>query len=466
MRIPDIFYIYCRYKAIPSKMTKSNTFSYKLLTRLVFATILLFVAAPGFAQNDASSVDDALAKLPGIKIIHKKVTGSPFKAEYQLAIKQPIDHNDTTKGFFYQQLRLIHRDFSKPMVMETEGYSGRPGGNELEKILHCNDIDIEFRYFNKSKPEPLDWQYATFEQATADLHHINQLFRTLYQSKWISTGISRGGETALTYRYFYPDDVDATVPYVAPMPNDIEDKRIYNFLDTAGGAEVAAKIKNAQIFMLQHEKELLDKQSAYAQKQQYNTLGGIGAAFEYEIMEYPFSFWQISNIDPKDIPTGDNVEDYYKHLMKVFGDDVSGFSDQKSVDPYLPHSYMTYQTGYYKYNLKPFKAYLHYLKGPNPSAAFLPESLPRKAYDPGFEQKINAWLYKSGNKILYIYGGRDTWTACKAEYGPTVNAKTFIVPGANHYIARIKSMTPAMQQDFAAALEQMTGLKADVGVLK
>jgi hypothetical protein len=73
---------------------------------------------------------------------------------------------------------------------------------------------------------------------------------------------------------------------------------------------------------------------------------------------------------------------------------------------------------------------------------------------------------KNGNKILYIYGGRDTWTACKAEYGPTVNAKTFIVPGANHYIARIKSMTPAMQQDFAAALEQMTGLKADMGVLK
>ena len=165
----------------------------------------------------------------------------PYRLEYQLTVKQPLDHNDTTHGFFFQQVRLVHKDFSKPMVMETEGYAGRAQGNELEKILDCNDLNIEFRYFNKSKPDSLQWQYLTYEQATADLHHINQLFRTLYHSKWISTGISRGAETTLIYKYFYPDDVDASVPYVAPMPNDIEDKRIYSFLDTAGGSACVKK---------------------------------------------------------------------------------------------------------------------------------------------------------------------------------------------------------------------------------
>ncbi len=435
------------------------------VTGLLLTIALLFCTAAIFAQNVDVPVDSALARLPGVKIISKMVTHSPYKLEYQLTIKQPVDHNDTTKGYFYQQVHLIHRGFSKPMVMETEGYQGSSRGNELEKMLHCNDLNVEFRYFNKSKPDSLQWQYLTFEQATADLHHINQVFRSLYHTKWISTGISRGGETALTYRYFYPDDVDATVPYVAPMPNDIEDKRIYAFLDTAGGAAVVAKIRNVQLFLLAHEQEALDRQSLSTRRLHYNTLGSMGAAFEYAVMEYPFSFWQISDIDPKKIPTDSNFSDYYNHFVDVFGGDLSGFSDEESVTPYLPHAYMTYQTGYYKYNIQPFKGYLHYLSGANPTAAFLPASVPRHEYDPEFEIKVNAWIAKKGNNILYIYGGRDTWTACKPEFGAEVNAKRFIVPGANHYAARIRNMPPAMKQQFVAALEQMTGLKADLSAL-
>jgi len=432
---------------------------------ILLTIIFVFCTRAIFAQNYEAQADSALAKLPGVKIISKQVTHSPFKLEYQLAIKQPVDHTDTTKGYFYQQLHLIHRDFAKPMVMETQGYQGYARGNELEKMLHCNNIDVEFRYFNKSKPDSLQWQYLTFEQATADLHHINQVFRSLYHAKWISTGISRGGETALTYRYFYPDDVDATVPYVAPMPNDIEDKRIYNFLDTAGGRAVVAKMKNVQLFLLKHEKEALDRQSLSTRRLHYKTLGSLGAAFEYAVMEYPFAFWQISSIDPKDIPTNHNFTDYYNHFVDVFGDDLSGFSDEKAVDPYLPHCYMTWQTGYYKYNIQPFKACLHYLSGTNPTAAFLPAAVPRKEYDPEFERKVNAWIATKGNKILYIYGGRDTWTACKPDFGAEVNAKRFIIPGANHYEARIKNMSTAMKQQFAAALEQMTGLTADLSAL-
>jgi hypothetical protein len=450
-------------KAFPLSM--KNLFN-RLNVQLMLTIAFLFCTTSIFAQNFEASADSALATLPGVKIISKMVTRSPYKLEYQLAIRQPVDHNDTSKGFFYQQLHLIHRDFSKPMVMETQGYNGYSRGNELEKMLHCNNLDVEFRYFNKSKPDSLRWQYLTFEQATADLHHINQVFRSLYHAKWISTGISRGGETALTYRYFYPDDVDATVPYVAPMPNDIEDKRIYNFLDTAGGAAVVAKIRGVQIFLLQHEKEVLERQPLSTLRLHYTAIGSLGAAFEIAVMEYPFSFWQISSIDPKDIPTDNNFTDYYNHFVDVFGADLSGFSDEEAVDPYLPHCYMTWQTGYYKYNIQPFKAYLHYLSGANPTAAFLPASVPRKAYDPQFEKNVNAWIATKGNNILYIYGGRDTWTACKPEFGPEVNAKRFIVPGANHYMARIRNMSPDMQQQFAASLEQMTGLKADLSVLK
>jgi hypothetical protein len=425
---------------------------------------LTFCFNTAFAQNDDAAVDSALAHLPGVRIISRTVMPSQHRVEYQLAIRQPVDHSNPAKGTFYQQLHLIHRGFSRPMIMETQGYTGWTKGNELEKILDCNDLDVEFRYFNKSRPDSLLWDYLNFEQATADLHHINQVFRTLYKNKWVSTGISRGGETALTYRYFFPADVDATVAYVAPMPNDIEDKRIYSFLDTAGGPVYSARIRNVQIFLLQHEQEALALIPPAARKRHYTAVGGLDAAFEYTIMEYPFSFWQVSDIDPKDIPTNGKLQDYFSHVMEVMGG-LADFSDEEGVEPFLPHYYMTFQTGYYKYDLAPFRDYLHRLSGDNPFAAVLPANFPRKPYDPGFEKKVTGWLATSGDNILYIYGGRDTWTACKQQLGPDVHAKLFVIPGANHGMARIRNMPADMQQEFVSSLETMTGLKADLKAL-
>ena len=441
-----------------------------MIRQLVLFTALWICSVRVVGQTDESATDSMLSALPGIKVISKTVNYSPYRLEYQLSIKQPVDHGDSAKGFFYQQLHLIHRGFSRPMVMETEGYNGDNTGCELEKILHCNDLDVEFRYFNQSRPDTLNWEYCSFEQATADLHHIRQIFRTLYHSKWISTGISRGGETALVYKYFFPRDVDATVAYVAPLPNDIEDKRIYDFLDTAGGIACVRRIRNVQVFMLQHEKEVLERLPLSVKQLHYKAVGGLGAALEYAIMEYPFAFWQISDINPNDIPVNSNLNDYYNHVMAVFGGDFSLFSlllsDENGVDPFVPHYYMTYQTGYYKYNLRPFKNYLHYLKGPNASAAFLPAAVPRKPFDPEFEKKVIAWLSETGNDIVYIYGGRDTWTACKIAFNNSVNSRTFIMPGANHFMARIKHMPLTMQSEFAASLEHMTGLKVDLTALK
>lgn len=436
----------------------------KLLLKLVILTALLLPGCTAVAQTDEAIVDSSLQTLKEVTIISKVVKYHPYSLEYQLAIRQPVDHNDTTKGFFYQQFRLAHKDFLKPMIMETEGYNGRNPASELQQVFGANEINIEFRYFNKSRPDSLLWEYLTFEQAAQDLHHINQVFHSLYHSKWISTGISRGGETTLIYRYFYPDDVDASVPYVAPMPNDIEDKRIYAFLDTAGGASCVKKIRNVQMFLLQHEKEALQKIPVAEKSLHYTSVGGVGDAFEYVVMEYPFSFWQISMLKEKDIPTNNNLDSILQHIYEIFGSYISTFSDEES-EIFIPHSYMTYQTGYYKYNIRPFAKYLHYLKGANPTAAYLPPGIPRKSYNAEFGRKINEWLAKSGGNIIYIYGGRDTWTACEVDFTNAVNAKRFTIPGANHFFARIRNMPASMQHDFGDAIETMTGLKPDFSAL-
>ena len=108
------------------------------------------------------------------------------------------------------------------------------GRNEVEQILSANNIGVEYRYFGKSIPDSMQWEYLTIEQAAADLHAVNLLFKQLYKGKWFSTGISKGGQTTIYYKYFYPEDIDVAIPYVAPIDNALEDTRIYTFLDTIG----------------------------------------------------------------------------------------------------------------------------------------------------------------------------------------------------------------------------------------
>ena len=214
------------------------------------------------------------------------------------------------KGFFYQRVQLTHKGFNKPTVMDTEGYWLWNGGsgNEIENILDANNLDIEYRYYGKSLPDSIDWQYLTLEQATADLHHINELFKTVYTNKFISTGISKGGETTIYYKYFYPDDVALSVPYVAPIDNSLEDIRIYHFFDTISTPECRKKIFDFQTFLLQHENEALEKLKWYSEGADlhYTYTGSIGKSFEYAVLEFSFSFWQYNgNCDS--IPSNKNV---------------------------------------------------------------------------------------------------------------------------------------------------------------
>ena len=66
--------------------------------------------------------------------------------------------------------------------------------------------------------------------AAADHHRIVEVLKLIYPGKWIGTGISKGGQTAMFHRYFYPEDVDISVPYVAPLNFSTEDQRFIHFL--------------------------------------------------------------------------------------------------------------------------------------------------------------------------------------------------------------------------------------------
>ncbi len=374
---------------------------------------------------------------------------------YELRIKQPIDHDDLTKGYFEQRVYLNHKGFSNKTVIATEGYSATPDSHyELTEMLEANQIDVEYRYFGKSVPETINFEYLNLKQSSADLHHIHELLSPLYKNNWMSTGISKGGTTCLFYKFFYPDDVSATVAYVAPIANTIEDTRIYDFLDSVGNKSCRKKIKKFQIQLLKNSakaiellKDHYDKATAY----QFNYLG-FEKAFEYSILEFPFAFWQWGadcSAIPSPVSSIESLVSYY-----ISHNPISLFSDQL-ITYYEPHYYQAAtEMGYYGYETKPFKKHLKTIsKDKNLSAIFTPNhknlTYNKKQYD-----DFLIWLEKKGNNIIYIYGDIDPWSACAISPSKEVNSLCFMLTNKHHGDARIKNMSTQDKKTIFSSLNK------------
>ena len=165
--------------------------------RKIVLNLLLIFCVCWQVQAQKVTVENALFDLPDV--IFQEIG----KADtFELKIKQPLDHQHPEKGYFYQRAFLTHKAFDKPMVMYLSGYDQpKVYNNELSKLLDANQLSIEHRFFGKSMPDSVDYTYLNLAQATADLHHINELFKKIYTGKWISTGISKGGSTTIFYKY-------------------------------------------------------------------------------------------------------------------------------------------------------------------------------------------------------------------------------------------------------------------------
>jgi hypothetical protein len=428
----------------------------------IFTIALLLSTLSIFSQKELPKIERILYDLPDISFEKLSDDKSVYQ-EYKLKVKQPLDHKNPAKGHFYQQVRLTHHGFDRPTVMSTQGYQIFLGKSEIEALLDANHLNIEHRFFGESVPDSMQWQYLTLEQVTADLHHINTLFRSVYPNKWVSSGISKGGQTTIFYRYFYPDDVHVSIPYVAPFNNSLEDKRIYTFLDTIGTPECRQKIHDFQVYMLQNEAEAIKRLRWYSKgaKLKYDYLGSIEKAFEYTVLEYSFSFWQWGTTCGS-IPKTDNLELALEHLIEV--SDLGFFSD-RDIASYAPHYYQAAtQMGYYGYDIKDFKPYLTQFKE-NPLATFPPKAAGTTVYDNSLNEKVDKWLSNKGDNFIYIYGGDDTWSADRIIPSSKVNSKSYILKGKDHGKARIKNMTPEMQQDLAQRLQKWLGIPVDLGKL-
>ena len=206
---------------------------------------LLLLCGPTKAKGEQSELVQKLSQTEGISGIQALPAGE-FKEKYQFFIEQLIDPKHPETGKFKQRVFVSHVGFDRPTLIVTEGYGAEYAKNErfreeLSRLFDMNMVVVEYRYFLESIPSPLNWDYLTVENSLNDLHRIRTAFAPIYPGKWASTGTSKGGQTTLFYRVFYPDDVDISVPYVAPLNRSVEDGRHEVFLrDQVGTPEERA----------------------------------------------------------------------------------------------------------------------------------------------------------------------------------------------------------------------------------
>ena len=425
------------------------------MRRIPFLYALLFVLTLAsckstktvVAPTDTKSNFEKLASIDNIVSIEKRDPVSHFDENYELWFEQPIDHNDMSKGTFKQRVFLGFENTDKPVIVELRGYGiGSERAGELANHYEANQLTIEHRYFNDSRPAKIDWNTLTLENAAKDQARIIDAIRdVLYpNNKFISTGISKGCQTTMTHRKFFPENVDACVCYVGPLNYEREDPRVYKFLKTVGTQEDRTKIKAFQELCFEQSDELLELMKDVAKRDNLSWEFGVEKALEYTILEYSFAFWQWGT-PVESIPTGNlTAEQIYKHLIDVVG---YGFFEEKSVNDLQPYFWAALtEQGIYGYETEPFKKYLNTTEIYKFDWAF-PEGI-TKEYNYKPQQEINDFLNKKAEKILFIYGEYDAWSATAVELNKKASKREvykFVKPKGDHR-TRIRSFSLDQQK--------------------
>ncbi len=422
--------------------------------RNVFILIFVFVIQLGFAQVNPS-IADQLKDIEGIKIEPIASFDSVYQT-YKISIDQPIDHQNPEAGMFSQKLYLSHSDASKPVVIVTEGYQARRNYlSEPARLLDANQIIVEHRFFGESVPDSLDWTKLNTYQAASDDHRIVELFKKIYPGKWLSTGISKGGQTTIYFRYYYPNDVSVSMPYVAPLNIEQEDPRINLFLRTVGTPECRAKLLDLQRKLLAKEKEILPLLEKYKNEHKIVFPQSDGLVFEFAVLEIPFTFWQWAPFTCESLKDVENsAESLFEKLVEA---GIMDMYSEESQSYYLPFLVQAYQEiGYYNFDIDSLKTQLNFVTKPS-NGVFLPDSLQLPYLNHQME-KVQHWLANKGNNFLYIYGELDPWVSTSPNPDARTNALKMVLPGGSH-ATRLKDFSEEEQKRAVELIKQWLNKK-------
>jgi hypothetical protein len=382
---------------------------------------------------------------------------------FLLTFRQPVDHTNPAGPTFEQRLQLLHRGVDRPMVLHTTGYNMPEFAfrSEPTALVDGNQISVEQRFFEPSRPNPANWKKLDIWQAATDHHRIVAALKTIYTKKWLSTGASKGGMTSVYHRRFYPRDIDGVIAYVAPNDAVNSDDRAYDeFFDSVGSTPACEdSLEAIQREALSRRTDMVNRYEALAAANGWTfnqVFGTADKAFEMATLDLAWTFWQYSleSACPTVPPVTASSDEIFSFYDNVIG--MSFYADQ-GILPYAPYFYQAAtQLGWPQPSFKYLKNVVHY---PNLYVAntSLPADLKSK-YDAWPMSDVDNWVSRNSSQMLFVYGSNDPWGA--EQFHPS-NKDSYIytAPGANHG-ANIAALNPADRAAARATVLRWAGVSA------
>jgi PS-10 peptidase S37 len=403
-----------------------------------------------------------LAAIPGMTVTERASTEPGYRF-FRLTYEQPVDHAHPEGQRFEQRLTLMHGTAGAPMVLNTTGYSvhTNPRLEELPRVLGAHQLSVEHRYFEASRPQPTDWKHLNIRQAAADFHRIVEAIKPLYPVKWLSTGVSKGAETVVFHRRFYPDDVDGTVAYSAPLVQE-DDARFPPFVQAVGGdtyADCRERLKAFQRRML-GERRAEMRQELQARAERYRwayTRLGYDMALEHATLESSFGFWQ--GMDPTlgcDWIPGE-AQDAVDHLNFLdLATYLKAFSDAEMA-VYEPYFYQAAtELGSPRFWEEALDGLLLY-PGTDKPQRYAPAGV-ELTFDPSAMQDIQQWVATEGQRLLFLYGEFDPWSAAAYSLGDARDSYLYVAPGLHHGV-RLANLPEPTQSEALDIIRGWAGLE-------
>ncbi|WP_375757072.1 S28 family serine protease [Corallococcus exercitus] len=414
-------------------------------------------------QDTSRDILVRLQAIPGLTV-QENPSGANVPAGYRFFIlryNQPSDHAHPECQRFEQRVTLLHKADASPMVLSTSGYNVSTGTGRTEptQLLSANQLAVEHRFFPPSIPSPADWSHLTIRQSADDFHRLTQALKPIYTGKWVSTGGSKGGETVVFFRRFYPDDVDATVAYVAPIAKR-NDERFVTFQDGVGGdAQLACRERlwAFQREVLSRRDQMLSLVDAYALENElsYSQLGR-ELALEHAAIETYFAFWQydVASRCAQNIPDPTATDqELFDAMDRQVG--MNSFSDQ-GLQPYAAYYYQAaVELGWPQPYEKHLGALIRF-PDTDTGEVYSPPGIPY-VFRPQAMPEIQDWVSTQGQRLMFIYGSHDPWTAAAYALGNAQDSYLYSVAGGNHG-SRISQLPAAPQAEAKATLNRWMGV--------
>lgn len=393
-------------------------------------------AAPAPRSDAGAPGDVLLARLravTGITVVEQPPSGAA--RVFTLALEQPERHAAPAGRRFKQQLALVHVDEAAPMVLFTTGYAlgGIGRRDEVAVLAGANQLTVEHRFFGTSRVEGdgADWSALDIAEAAADWHRVVTLLRPIYGGRWLTVGGSKGGAASLFHRRFYPDDVDGTVAFAAPISLGAPDPRYPAYVATRGGT--AAQGCREGIARVQ--RQALLRRAAMQERMLASPLTfqvlGVDKALEDAVLELPFLFWMSGNAGRCVLAPAENASDA----------DVYSFLEDTALFINFSDVGIGALAGFYVQTANQLGwpahdeggvADLLTQPGGDRAGAYVPHL--DTEYDGGAAMRdVLEWVDREGSELLFVYGENDPWTAGAVELGGAAGRDSYklVAPGGN-----------------------------------